>query len=615
MEPAERRQIGAHYTSERDILKVIGSLFLDDLKAELENAGRNKGKLRKLHQRIESMRLLDPACGCGNFLVISYRELRLLELEIVRRQLKGQRLTDIGTIIKLDVSQMYGIEIEEWPSRIAEVAMWLMDHQMNQMISEEFGEYFVRLPLKSSPHIHHGNALKVAWRDILPPEQCTHVLGNPPFVGKHYATKSQKEDLKAVVPRFDRIGDLDYVCGWYFRACEYLRGTNTSCAFVSTNSISQGELALTFWPELMKRFDVKIHFAHRTFVWKNEARGSAHVHVVIIGFGLFDRNRKVIFDYDGDPVHPTATTVSNISPYLVEGLDADVISKHQTPLCSVPKMKCGNKPSDGGHLVLSPSERAELLDDEPQCNRFIKRFIGSRELINGLDRYCLWLANADPRLLKSCPKVLDRVKRVEAFRERSTAQPTRNAAATPSQFFFVSQPSNRFVAIPEVSSSNRRFIPIALLDPDTIVSNKIYVVPTSSLFVYGVLQSTMHMAWMRQVGGRLKSDYQYSGTIVYNTFPWPENVTDRKQKAVKDAAQAVLDSRKSHRDSTLADLYDPLSMPTDLAKAHDKLDRAVDRCYRAKPFPTERNRFEYLFKLYKKLATPLLRTSDRRAKG
>jgi hypothetical protein len=608
MEPRERRQVGAHYTSERDILKLIGPLFLDSLKAELDRAGTDKRKLVALHDRLAQIKLLDPACGCGNFLVVSYRELRLLELEILQRLAKKdkQKLLDVSLLMRLDVDQMHGIEIEEWPARIAEVAMWLMDHQMNQLVSERFGQYVVRLPLKKSPRIVHGNALRLDWNTVLPAVECSHVLGNPPFVGKHYANATQKEDLRIATRDFRKVGDLDYVCGWYFKACEYTAVHPVACAFVSTNSISQGELAITFWPEVMQRYGVKIWFAYRTFRWQSEARGAAHVHVVIVGFARTDTDHKLVFEEQDEGQGPTSTVVDNISPYLVSGGDADIVAKHQRPLCDVPEMRCGNKPSDGGHLILSPEERIALLEREPAACEFIRRYVGSTELINGTERYCLWLKDAEPKALRACREVMQRVENVRRMRLASSASPTRAAAETPALFFFISQPGSSYLAIPEVSSENRRYVPIARLPAETIASNKLYIVSESSLFLFGNLQATMHMAWMRQVAGRLESRYQYSGTIVYNNFPWPKQVTEAQRAKVESAAQGVLDAREAHPDATLADLYDPLSMPANLKKAHDKLDLAVDKCYRTKAFATERERVEHLFKLYQELTTPLL---------
>jgi len=605
MEPKERRQIGAHYTSERDILKVIGPLFLDELKAELDKAKNNKNRLRKLHERLASMRLLDPACGCGNFLVISYRELRLLELEILRRLLKQQKITDIGTILKLDVSQMYGIEIEEWPVRIAEVAMWLIDHQMNQRLSEQFGKYFVRLPLKSSPHIHRGNALRIDWNEVLPASECTHVLGNPPFGGARYQIKRHRKEIDDVTEKLKSSGLLDYVTGWYFVACKYIQGTTITVAFVSTNSISQGEQVGVLWSALFDRYNVSIHFAHRTFAWESEARGKAHVHVVIIGFGTGSPKQKLLFDYEDIRGEPSVATAANISPYLVEGPDITVINRSR-PICNVPEIGIGNQPIDDGNYLFTDSEKADFVEAEPKSEPFFKRWYGSREFINRAPRWCLWIGDGPPNQIRTMPLVMDRVEAVKKFRLQSKRASTVKLADTPTRFLVHNMPESNYLLIPEVSSERRSYIPMGFMGPDVLCSNLVKLMPNATLYHFGVLSSTMHMAWVRYVAGRLESRYRYSAKLVYNNYPWPQKLSDKNRQAVEDAAQAVLDARESHPEATLADLYDPLSMPANLTKAHAKLDRAVDRCYRSQPFPNERNRVEYLFKQYQKLTAPLL---------
>jgi len=614
MDDRKRRQIGAHYTSERDILKVIRSLFLDELRAEFENrkADRSTGRrarLEEFHDKLCRLRFFDPACGCGNFLVISYRELRQLELETLREIFGRQTeltLAEINKLSQVDVDQFYGIEIGEWPARIAEVALWLMDHQMNLKVSEAFGQLYQRLPLKKSPHIHCGNALRLDWRTILPPEKCSYVLGNPPFVGKHYQNKEQKADMVHVFQDFKNIGDIDYVVSWFYRAAGYIQGTRIEVGFVSTNSITQGEQAPLVWGLLFDRFKMKIHFAHRTFAWESEARGKAHVHVVIIGFGAFDVESKRIFDYETDPV--TVIAANNISPYLTPGSDV-FVTKRSKPLCNVPEMLCGNKPTDDGNFIMNDAEKAELLKTEPGASKFLRRFTGSEEFINGNMRWCLWLVDANPAELRELPKVMERVQRVKDFREKSTADPTRKSAKTPTLFFYISQPGEKFIAIPEVSSETRRYIPIGFLSSQIIVSNKIYLVPSSSIYHFGVLSSAMHMAWMRQVTGRMKSDYSYSAKIVYNNFPWP-SPTDEQRERVEEKARAVLAAREPHLPprgmGTLADLYDPLTMPPELLRAHAELDHAVEKCYRSEPFHSDRERVEFLFSLYEKLTAPLL---------
>jgi len=616
MEPRERRQIGAHYTSERDILKVIGPLFLDDLKAELERAGSDTRRLQSLHERLARMRLLDPACGCGNFLVVSYRELRLLELEILRRLSKKrekQRHFEIESQLKLDVDQMYGIEIEEWPVRIAEVAMWLMDHQMNQRVSEEFGDYYVRLPLRKSPHIHHGTALRMRWNDVLPAADCSHVLGNPPFVGKQFRNDAQVEDMRIVWGEENGGQVVDYVGCWYLKAIEYMNGTHIRAAFVSTNSVSQGEQCGILWKEMFRRAQPVIMFAHRTFPWESEARGRAHVHVVIIGFSLVNGNNKRIFEYENGAAEPTVVKASRINPYLVDGPDV-LVESRTNPVATVPPIVFGSMPNDGGHLLLNSEEKSQLLRECPEARKFVRRFVGSEEYINSIERWCLWLVDAAPDELRRMKPVMERVQGVKRHRESSRRATTRNLANTPALFGEIRQPKTRYLLVPSVSSENRKYIPIGFNPASVIASNLTLVVPKATRFHFGVLSSTMHMAWVRHVAGRLKSDFRYSAKLVYNNFPWPQDVSDAKRTAVEEAAQGVLDAREAHPDATLADLYDPLSMPADLAKAHAKLDRAVDRCYRSQPFANERNRVEYLFKLYQQLTAPLLPTPRARRK-
>jgi hypothetical protein len=609
METKERRQIGGHYTSERDILKVIRSLFLDDLRAEFESimadrSNRRRARLEEFHAKLARLTFLDPACGCGNFLVITYRELRALETEVLLALYKsGEQELDVRNLARVDVHQFYGIEISEWPARIAEVALWLMDHQMNMRLSDAFGGWYPRLPLKKSPHIHCGNALRTDWKEVLPPAQCSYVLGNPPFVGKHYQNKDQRADLVHVFRDFKNTGDIDYVTAWFYRAAEYVQGTEVKVGLVATNSITQGEQVPIVWGLLFGRFKIKIHFAHRTFAWESEARGKAHVHVVIIGFGAFNVADKRIYDYETET--PTVSRAANISPYLTPGSDA-VVTKRTKPLCHVPEMRCGNKPTDDGNLILTDEEKAALVKAEPGAKEFLRRFTGSEEFINGNMRWCLWLADATPAQLDAMPLVMERVRKVREFRLKSTAAPTQKAAKTPTRFFYISQPKTRYILIPEVSSERREYIPIGFLPPGVISANTNFLIPSNSLFHFGILTSAMHMAWMRQIGGRLESRYRYSGSMVYNNFPWPLEPGDKQRATVEGAAQNVLEVRLGYPDSTLAQLYDPLKMPPNLRKAHDALDRAVDKCYRPESFTSERQRVEFLFALYEKLTAPLV---------
>lgn len=640
MEPKERRQIGGHYTSERDILKVIRSLFLDELHAEFDSikadrSSRRTGRLREFHAKLCRLKFLDPACGCGNFLVITYRELRQLELAVLQELHKGQReltLDEINRLSQVDVDQFYGIEIGEWPARIAEVALWLMDHQMNIKVSEAFGQLYQRLPLKKAPHIHCGNALRLDWKQVLPPAQCSYVLGNPPFIGKQFQSTEQKQDMELICGKVKGAGVLDYVTGWYFKAAEYIKGTRIVVGFVSTNSITQGEQVGVLWKPLFQKHGIKIHFGHRTFAWESEARGKAHVHVVIMGFACFDTPTKRIYEYESSPTG-TVLSVRNVNPYLIESGDF-WLEKRGTPLGKVEPMLYGSKPVDGGHLLLDAEERSELLTKAPDARKFIRKFVGSVEFINGIDRWCIWLKDVNPAEWRDISPIKARVAAVREFRSESTKEKTVEQADTPTVFGEIRQPTSDYLVVPEVSSERRRYIPIAYMSGDVIASNLVYTVAGASPFTFGILTSAMHMAWMRQVCGRLKSDYRYSAGLVYNNYPWPENVSEKQRAAVEAAAQKVLSVRAEFlasvaadvsprqtktkksaalsptqpptKTATLADLYDPLTMPPALVKAHADLDRAVDRCYRNEPFTSERQRVEFLFALYEKITAPLI---------
>jgi len=604
MEPRERRQIGGHYTSERDILKVIRSLFLDDLRAEFERAKGNKAELKRFHEKLSRLRFLDPACGCGNFLVITYRELRLLEIEILKLLFPGaQPNLDIHTLSLIDVDAFYGIEITEWPARIAEVAMWLMDHQMNNRLSLAFGQYFVRLPLKKSPTIVCGNALRLDWKKILPPDKCSYILGNPPFVGKHLMNPEQGQDMELVWGETGGVGLLDYVTGWYRKAADYIQGTSIQVGFVSTNSISQGEQVGPLWNPLFKRFGLKIHFAHRTFKWESEARGKAHVHVVIIGFGAFDSTNKRIYDYEEE--NATISPAKNVSPYLVEGPDVAVVSRSR-PISQVPSCIYGNKPTDGGHLIIEEEDRAKFLAENPGAKQYIRPLLCAQEYLHSIPRWCLWLVDAPPADIRNIEGIKDRVAAVRDFRLASKKEPTREKANQPALFAEIRQPTSRYIVIPRHTSEARKYVPFDYFDPTVILHDSCSAIPDATLYHFGVLSSATHMAWVRQVCGRLKSDYRYSASLVYNNFPWPEGPSAKQRAAVEAAAQAVLDARKQFPDSTLADLYDPLAMPPALVKAHANLDRAVDLCYRPQPFDNDRQRVEHLFALYEKLTAPLI---------
>ncbi|MBU3664760.1 MAG: class I SAM-dependent DNA methyltransferase [Chthoniobacterales bacterium] len=609
MDSKERRAVGAHYTSEENILRLLNPLIMDELRAEFaaiknDRSSRRLVRLEEFHRKLASLQFFDPACGCGNFLVIAYREMRRLEIEVLK-ELYGdaQQITDIALLSRVSVTSFHGIEIGEFACAIARVAMWFMEHIMNTELSYAFGRYFVSLPLVHSAQILHANSLRTDWKQFLTPTDNVVVLGNPPFIGKQYQDAEQKADIDTVMAGLKGGGALDYVTCWYIKAAEYIAGSKARCAFVSTNSITQGEQVCVLWPHLFQRHGISIHFAHRTFAWQSEARGKAHVHVVIIGFGAVDVQTKTLFDYESDSDTAKQTHPRNISPYLVEGGNRTV-TKTREPVNGGPAIAFGSMPNDGGHLLLTPEEKADLLKAQPQAEKWIRRLVGSEELINGIDRYCLWLVGISPDELRAMPEIVARVESVKAKRLTSSRPTTRELANTPTLFGEIRQPESDYLAIPEVSSERRRFIPVAWLPSDVIATNKIYTMANATAFNFGIISSTMHMAWTRTVTGRLESRYQYSAGIVYNNFPWP-SPDEAQRKAVEAAAQAVLDARAAHPTATLADLYDPVTMPPDLAKAHAALDKAVDRCYRPEPFMSERERVEYLFALYEKLTTPL----------
>ena len=617
MLPAEQRKKGAHYTSEKNILKTIHPLFLDELREEFERikidkSTQKKSRLEKFHDKLAKLKFLDPACGCGNFLILAYRELRLLEIEVLEVLYPPQStmFTDISHFSKIDVDQFYGIEIEEFAAKIAEAAMWLVDHQMNMRLSEKFGQAFVRLPLKKTAKIVHDNALRIAWEDVVSPKELSYILGNPPFVGARKKDKIQSQEMADIFIGQKGSGDLDYVAAWYRKAAEYIQKSSISCAFVSTNSICQGEQAGLLWPKLFEEFSINIHFAHRTFKWtidEKKAKGMtiAAVHAIIVGFNATTQDSKTLFDYEKPTSEPQAAKVSRINQYLVDGEIISLTTRRQ-PLTNSIKMSLGNMPNDDQNLIIEATDYSEFKINEANATKFIRPYLGSEEFINGLERWCLWLVGANPNELKNLPLTIARIEKVKAIRLKSTRAATNKLAKFPTLFGEIRQPKNRFLAIPEVSSENRDYIPIGFLEPDIIVSNKIYTIDNATNFEFGILTSAMHMAWVSTIAGRLKSDYQYSSGIVYNNFPWPENPSDAQKQDIELKAQAVLDARAKFPNSTLADLYDPLTMPPELLKAHQALDKAVDKAYRKEPFPSERARVEYLFEQYQKLTAPLL---------
>jgi hypothetical protein len=603
MDKTARRNLGAHYTSEQNILKLIKPLFLDALWEEFEKIKNNKNRLFEFQKKLRMLRFLDPACGCGNFLVIAYRELRLLELEVLRATRdRDQPTFHLSSLIQLDVDQFYGIEIEEFPAQIAQVALWLMDHQMNLLVSEEFGLYFARIPLSTSSTIVCGNALRIDWNSVVYAGRLSYIMGNPPFGGKQYQSAEQKADMERTFANVQGAGVLDYVASWYRKAAEYMtENPSIKAAFVSTNSITQGEQVGILWPGLMRK-GARINFAHRTFQWSSEAKGKAAVHCVIIGFALRDFIEKKIFDYENTKSDAHEISAKNINAYLVDALDI-FITKRRKPIQNVAELSFGNMPNDGGNLILSKAEKDNFIKQEPLAESYIRPLIGSEELINGGERYCIWLNGVSPSILKSMPKIMERIEKVRLCRLKSKRETTRNLSNYPALFGEIRQPSNKYLAIPEVSSERRRYIPICFLEANIIATNKLYTISGATMYDFGILTSSMHMAWIRSVCGRLESRYQYSNGIVYNNFPWPENPSDKQKQAIEAAAQAVLDARAQFPDSSLADLYDPLTTPPVLLKAHQALDKAVDAAYGKTNFKTEAERVAFLFELYQKYTT------------
>ena len=617
MDKDQRRRQGAHYTTEQNILKVIEPLFLDELREEFRTlkARRDTRRIPALHtfrQRLRDLRILDPACGCGNFLIIAYRELRALEIEVLR-EIHPKTQTDVFAtqLVIVNVDQFYGIELGEFPARIAEVALWMMDHIMNVRLSLEFGETFARIPLEKSPHIRQGDALEFDWSELLSPEKCSYVLGNPPFIGQSFQSQTQRRQMAAVINApSGRAGSLDYVGAWFIRAGEYLQQNSARIGFVATNSITQGEQVAQLWPILFERHKLEVTFAHRTFAWGSDARGMAHVYVVIVGLakqGDAPREKR-LFSYDGPKSDPQESQHTALSPYLfhTDGLAASrvVVNESTLPLNGLPEARMGTKPVVGAHYLFNDTDKMEFLVQEPAAARFFRPFIGAVEFLQGKSRWILHLGDAEPEELRKLPLVRGRIAAVRKMRAESRKRATRILADFPTKYEVEVIPTAPFLVVPEVSSERRDYIPIAWLEPPVIPSNKVRVLLDASLWQFGLLTSKLHMAWVRNIGGRLKSDFSYSIGIVYNTFPLPPVPSERLER-IAPQAEAVLAARTKHPEATLADMYDPDLMPPDLRKAHQALDRAVDKLYRRNGFTSERERVEHLLGLYEKLVAPV----------
>ena len=581
LNPETRRSGGMHYTSIENIHKVIDPLFFDALSAELDAIAAiavkkaRDSKLADFQKKLASLSFLDPACGSGNFLTETYLSLRRLENKAVALRLGDQIiLGDSAEFnpIQVSIGQFYGIEINDFAVTVAKTALWIAESQMMKETEEIVHMRLDFLPLTSYANIVEGNALQVDWESVVPKQQLSYIMGNPPFIGASMMTKEQKAEAVTIFGKIKLSNSIDYVGAWYYKAAAYVTGTDIRAAFVSTNSITQGEQVAPLWETLYTKYGVHIDFAYRTFRWDSEATAKAHVHCVIIGFSAApNKEPRQIY------THERVQIAENINPYLIDGPTVFVTSRSK-PICNVPPMFLGNKPSDGGNLILSAEERAEILSREPQLEKYIHPYTGAVEFINKKERYCFWLKDASPSDLRSSKELKTRLEAVRAMREESSAAPTREKANTPHLFFFISQPTTNYLLVPSTSSENRRYVPIGFLPPETIASNAATIVPNATLFHFGILTSNVHMAWMRAICGRLKSDYRYSGAVVYNNFPWPTPTEAQKIK-IEQTAQAILDARAIYPDCSLADLYDEVTMPPELRKAHQQNDKAVMQAY------------------------------------
>lgn len=578
LNPETRRSGGMHYTSIENIHKVIDPLFLDGLTEELKEIKQisviktKKKRLEEFQNKLASLKFLDPACGSGNFLTETYLSLRKLENEIISELTGGQILfgDESFSPIKVSIGQFYGIEINDFAVTVAKTALWIAESQMMKKTENILHINLDFLPLKSYTNITEGNALRIDWNDVIQKEQLNYIMGNPPFVGKKEQTKKQKDELLEL---FDKnikgIGNIDYVAGWYIKAIHYIKNTKITCAFVSTNSITQGEQVTPLWKELLKD-KANINFAYKTFRWDSEASLKAHVHCVIIGFS-YNVTDRYIYSCG------QKTKAENINPYLIDA-PTIFIENRSKPLCNVANMNYGSMPIDDGHLILNEEEKENLLKENSNNSKFIRKYIGGEEIINNKIRYCIWLNQINPLEIRQSRFIMTRIRLTKEFREGSNRPQTLKAAKTPYLFGEIRQPDTKMLVIPKVSSETRKYIPIDFKTPDIIVNGSALIVPNANLYLFGILTSNVHNAWMRTVAGRMKSDYQYSASVVYNTFAWPEP-TERQRLKIENTAQAILDARKLYSESSLADLYNELTMPVELRKAHQENDKAVMEAY------------------------------------
>ncbi|EKA7347446.1 class I SAM-dependent DNA methyltransferase [Vibrio vulnificus] len=590
----QRARLGQHYTSYSNIMKVIQPLFLDPLRSELEKQRNSVNGLKKLLVRLGKIKVFDPACGSGNFLIIAYKELRLLEIDVIQALMK----LDQGFFISnIHLDQFYGIEIDDFACEIARLSLWLAEHQINKQWEEHIGPAEPSLPLKSTGKIVSGNSLRFNWDDVCPKksEDEVYIIGNPPFLGTVGRNETQREDMKSVFRDFKTLGTLDYVACWFWKGAQYIRKSRAELAFVSTNSICQGEQVGTLWPNIFG-LGLNIHFAYPAFTWANNARDKAAVHVVIVGLTTYS-SARYLYQMVGSEWH--CKSVKNIGPYLVEGSNTSVLAHRQSLTDKVPPLLFGNKPNDGGHLLLERAEYEDLVTKEPASARWLKKALGATEFLNGKERWCLWLVGISEDELKSMPLVYERVKKVAAIRSASPDKGAQKLAERPHLFRDLNNPES-FILIPSVSSERRKYIPIGIFNADVISTNLNYIIPNGSLYDFGVLTSTIHNDWMRLVAGRLKSDYRYTASVVYNSFPWP-SVNDAQRSQIVKLAENVLFVREDFPGKTLAELYNPDSMPSELLAAHQELDIAVDKLYREKPFKDTADRLSCLLARYEEM--------------
>jgi len=583
----QRGNLGQHYTSVPNIMKVIEPLFLNELYEEFENAGTDQKKLKALLNRIHKIKILDPACGSGNFLIIAYKELRLLEMKIFKA---GGMMALSG----IQLSQFYGIEIDDFAGEIAKLALWLAEHQMNVEFRKEFGRTNPTLPLSEAGHIVQGNATRLNWEDVCPTKKDDeiYILGNPPYLGARMQQETHKADMDFIFASFKNYRDLDYIAIWFFKGANYIKGINSQCAFVSTNSICQGLQVGLLWPSIFD-LGIEINFAHTSFKWTNNAKGNAGVTVAIIGLANISKNTKTIF------ANGMGKNVNGINAYLSDG-GKTIVQRRSKPLADFNEMSFGNMPNDGGGLILSEEENTTLLSQNPEAEKYVKKLLGAQEFIRGQVRYCLWINDDNKEDAEKIPFIENCIEKTRQHRLNSKDSGTNKLAERSHQFRDTNTPKNNQIIMPSVSSERREYIPSGFLETDTVVSNSAQVIYDAEPYLFGILNSKMHMVWLRIVGGKLKTDYRYSKDVVYNNFPFPSISTQRKNEITQSVFR-ILEEREKHSDKTMAELYDPDKMPVGLREAHHQNDIIIEKCYRSTPFTSDEERLEYLFKLYEKM--------------